>query len=79
MVKVLSFRFEQCFGPFNTLLVQGFIETGLFKHGLATFLGLSQFKNTLAIRVIFFSNNIKIEFKFRKCKKNYRKTFSFLR
>ena len=32
MVKVLSFSFEQCFGPFNMLLVEGLSERGLFRH-----------------------------------------------
>ena len=32
MVKVLSFSFEQCFGPLTMLLVEGSSETGLFGH-----------------------------------------------
>ena len=31
IVKVLSFRFEQCFGPFTMLLVHVSSETGLFR------------------------------------------------
>ena len=31
MVKVLSFRFQQCFGPFTMLLVERFFETRLFR------------------------------------------------
>ena len=32
MVKVLSIRFQQRFGPFATLLVEASSETGLFRH-----------------------------------------------
>ena len=32
MVKVLSFRFEQCLGPYTMLLVEGSSERGLFTH-----------------------------------------------
>ena len=32
MIKVLSFKCYQCFGPFAMLLVEGFSEMGLFRH-----------------------------------------------
>ena len=32
MVKVLSFRFQKCFGLFTMLIVEGFSQTGLFRH-----------------------------------------------
>ena len=32
MVKVLSFRFEQCIGLFTMLLLKGSSEMGLFRH-----------------------------------------------
>ena len=32
MVKLLPFRFQQCFGPFAMLLAKGFPETGFFRH-----------------------------------------------
>ena len=32
MVKDVSFRFENCFGPFTVLLVEGSSETGLFRN-----------------------------------------------
>ena len=31
-IKVLSFRLQQCFGPFTMLLVEGSTEKGLFRH-----------------------------------------------
>ena len=32
MVKLLSFKFQQCFGLFLMLLVKGSCKTGLFRH-----------------------------------------------
>ena len=32
MVKMLSFRFQHCFGPFTMLLVKGSSEKGLLRH-----------------------------------------------
>ena len=32
MVKVLSFGFEQCFGPFTMFFVEVSPERGLFRH-----------------------------------------------
>ena len=76
MVKVLPFRFEQYFAPFTMLLVEGSSETGLFRH---LFFGVRKFKNTWAIRVIFFLKIFKIECKFRKTPKKITNYFSFLR
>ena len=68
MVKVLLFRFQQCFVPFTMLLVEGSSETRFVKH-LSNHVFQSQFKNPSAIRAIFFLTMFKIESKFRKCKK----------
>ena len=46
---------------------------------LSTFFGDCRFKNTSAMRVIFFLKMLKTESKFRKSKKKLRKCFSFLR
>ena len=32
MVKVLSFRIQQCLGPFAMILVEGSSETGFLRH-----------------------------------------------
>ena len=32
MVKVLSFRFQQCFDPCTVLVFEGSSETGIFRH-----------------------------------------------
>ena len=66
MVKVLSFRFQQCFGPFTMLLVEGSSERDFLDIYLTTFFGVRKFKNTSAMRVIFFLEMFKIESKFRK-------------
>ena len=42
---------------------------------LTTFFAVRKFKNTSAMRVIFFSKMFEIESKFRKCKKNLEKKF----
>ena len=42
---------------------------------LTTFFGVGQFKNTSPMRINFFLKMFKIEFKFRKCKKEFRKFF----
>ena len=70
MVNVLSFSFEQCFGPFTMLVVKGSSETGLFTHYLTTLLGVRKFKNTLAMTVIFFKKIFKMQ-------KNYKIFFRF--
>ena len=113
MVKMLSFSFEQCFGPFTMLLVGGSSERGTFRRFsnqgflsasvqkyirgrsalnsvsnrlpcyfskdppetdflnmyLTMFFGVCKFKNTSAMRVIFFFKILKIESKFRRCRK----------
>ena len=32
MVKVFRFEFQQCFGQFTVLLVEGLSQTGLFRQ-----------------------------------------------
>ena len=77
MVKVLSFRLQQCFGTFNMLLVEGPFETEFLDIFLTTFSLVHKFKNTWAMRVIFFLKLVKIESKFRKWKKNLEIFFRF--
>ena len=69
MEKVLSLRFQQCFGPFTMLFVGGSSESGLFRHLSNRFFGVRRFKNTSAVRVIFFLKLFKIESKFWRGKK----------
>ena len=77
MVKVLSFRFQQCFGPFTMWLLEGSSERGLFRH-----LSNHVFENPSVkkyIRSSFLWKCSKIDSKFRKCLKKLQKSFSFLR
>ena len=78
MVKVLLFSFEQCFGTFTMLLVELSSEAGFLDIDLTTSFRVSEFKNIKARRIIFSLKIFKIESKFRKCKKKFRKYFLFL-
>ena len=66
MVKLLSFRFQQCFGPFTMSLVRGSSELGLFRHLSNHIFWSCKFENKSALRVISFYKNFKIESKFKK-------------
>ena len=78
MVKVLTFRLEKCFSPATILLVEGSSETGLFTHiYLTTFFLVRNFKNTTAMRVIFFWKMFKIDPKYPKFRKKLGKNFFF--
>ena len=61
MVNVLPFSFEQCFPTFTMLLVEETSETGLSRHSSNHIFGVSKFKNTSTVRVIFFLKMFKIE------------------
>ena len=83
MVKVLSFRFQQSFGPFTMLLVKGSSETELLRH-----LSNHVFRSPYAQKYISHEahvlfNMFKIKFQYGNCKKKkkkkWRKYFSFLR
>ena len=77
MAKVLSLRFQQCFGPFIMYLVEESSESGLFRHLSNHAFWSCKFKNISAMRVIFFWKIFKIESKFRKCKKILESKFLF--
>ena len=66
MVKVVLLRFQQYFGQFTVVLVQGSSETVLFRHYLTMSFGVRKFKiyqlsGSFSLLKIF-----KIESKFRK-------------
>ena len=69
MVKVLSFSFEQCFGQFTILLIEGLPKRDTCDIYLTTCFGVRKFKNTAAMGDIVFLKMFKIESKFTKCKK----------
>ena len=57
MVKVLLFSFQQCFGPFTMLLVEGSSETELFRH-LSNHVFRSQAQKYISYEGHLFSENI---------------------
>ena len=77
MVKVLSFRFQQCFGPFTMLLVEGSSERDFLEIYLTTFFGVRKFKNTSPMRVMFLSKCSKLKINLENAKKNSEKVFRF--
>ena len=77
MVNVLSFRFQQCFGPFTMLLFEGSSETSFLDIYLTTSFGVHKFKNTSAVKVIVFLKMFKIESEFGTSKKNIEHIFRF--
>ena len=79
MGKVLSFTFQQCFGPFTCYFSKGPLKWDFLDIDLASIFGVRKLKYTSAIRVMFFLKKFKIESKFRRCKKKLRQNFSFLR
>ena len=58
MVKVVPFRFQQCWVPLSMLLVKGPLKWDFLSIYLTTFLGVRNFGNTSAVRVIFLFENI---------------------
>ena len=54
MVKVVSFRFQQCLVPLSMLLVEGPLKLDFLDIYLTTLLGVRNFGNTSAVRMIFF-------------------------
>ena len=77
MVKLLSFRIQQCFGPFTMLLVETTSERGFLNIDKATFFGAPKLKTTSTMRVIFVLKIFTIKFKFRKSEKKMKKNFFF--
>ena len=79
LIKLLLCRFQQCWGNFTMLLVEGFSETRLFTHLSDRHFGVRIFGNTKSMIVIFFFKIFKIYSKFQKSSKKLRKMFLFLR
>ena len=80
MVNMLSLRFQQCFGPF-TMSVLDFSKAPLKREFLENyhtrFFGVRKFKNTSAMKVIFFFKCSKLNLSFRDVRKNWEKVFCF--
>ena len=77
MIKVLWRRFQQCFGTFTMLVVEGSSQTGLFKHLSDQVFEVRIFGNTKSLRVIFFFKIFKIYCRFQKSSKEFRKNFCY--
>ena len=58
MVKVLPCKFPQCFGAFTMLLFGGTLKWDFLDIDATMFFGVCNLGNTLAMRVIFFFENV---------------------
>ena len=77
MIKMLWCRFEQCLGTFTMLFSKGSSETWLFRHLCNLVFGVRKFRNTKAMRVIFFAKTFKVSGRLQKSSRKLRKTFCF--
>ena len=68
-------RLEQCLGTFTMLLLEGFSETGLFRHLSNHVFRVRNFGNTKAVRVNFFPKCSKLNLDFKNEAKNLEKSF----
>ena len=77
VVKLLSFIFQQCFRPFNVLLVERSSETGVFRH-LSNHVFQSPYvQKYISYEGHFLLKMFKLECKFTKCKKSVDNIFRF--
>ena len=77
MVKMASFRFQQCLIPFTMLLVEGSSQTRLLDIFLTTFFAMYNFGNTLAMTVIFFWRCAEFYLSLKNAEKHSEKVFLF--
>ena len=77
IVKVLSFRFQQCFDPFAIFSVEQSFETRLFKHLSNNVFRSWYFHKYISYEGHLFWQMFKIWSRFGKCKKNWEKFFCF--
>ena len=77
MVTLLSFKLQQCLGPFTILPVKGSTESGLLDIYITTFFGVFNFGNTSAMSVIFFQKCPKFNVDCHNAKANSEKKFCF--
>ena len=60
MVKEVSLKFEQCLGAFTMCFLSDPLKWDFLGIDLTMFLGVRNFGNTSAMRVIFFSKMFQI-------------------
>ena len=77
VVKVLRRRFKKCFGTFIMLLFEGSSETGLFRHLSNHIFRVRNFRNTKAIRAIFFTDFFQFNLYFKNEAQNWENLFCF--
>ena len=77
MIKMLRWRFQQCLATSAMLLVKGSSEKELFRHLSNHVFGVRNFRNTKAMRVMFFFKRFRISAWLQKSRKRLRKTFFF--
>ena len=72
MVKVVSFRFQQCLVPLTKLLLEGTSERGLLRH-----LYNHVFRKYISYDSHIFWKMFKISSRFQNCQKKFKKNFFF--
>ena len=77
MIKVLWWRFHQCFSTFTMLLIKESSQTRLFTRLSNHVCGVPNFGNTKALTVIFFSKYSKFKVDFKKAEKSWGKLSCF--
>ena len=78
MVKVLSFRFQQCFSLFIMLLVEGASETGLLRHLSNDVSRIPYLQNYIGYEGhIFLKKTWKLNLDFENAEKSWEKDFFF--
>ena len=75
MLKLLSLRFQHCFGPLPCYLSKGPLKRDFLDIFFTKFSGVRKFKTTSAVQVIFFLKMFKIESRFPKFNKKLGKCF----
>ena len=78
LIKVLRCRFQHCLDTFTMLLVEGFSQTGLFRHLSDHDSGVRNIGYTKSVRVVFFFwQYLKLIADFKNLAKNSENIFCF--
>ena len=73
MLKILSFRFQQCFLPFTMLLLEGSSKIGLFRH-LSNHVFRSPYvQKYICYGSVFFFENVQNQIEIQKIQKKKNK------
>ena len=77
VIKMLWCKFQQCLATSVMLLVEGSSGKEPFRHLSNHVFGVCNFRNTKAMRVMFFFKRFRISAWLQKSRKRLRKTFFF--